>query len=46
MWYGTYKETVYKGVIDNYFDKVNYNLVRMENLLLATDEVNDDIQNR
>lgn len=34
------------GIIDNYYVKVNYDLVRMENPLLATAVVNGDIKNR
>lgn len=34
------------GVIDNYCDKVNYNLDRMENPLLAAVVANDDIENK
>lgn len=34
------------GVIDNYGDKINYKLVRMENPLLATVVANDDIKNK
>ena len=34
------------GIIDNYYVNVNYDLVRMENPLLATAVVNDDIKNR
>lgn len=37
---------VYMGVMDNYFDKVNYNLDRMENPLMATVVVNDDIKKK
>lgn len=34
------------GIIDNYHVKVNYDLVRMENPLLAAAVVNDDIKSR
>lgn len=34
------------GIIDNYYVKVNYDLVGMENPLLAAAVVNDDIKNR
>lgn len=37
---------VYMGVPDNYFDEVNYNLDRMENPLMATVVLNDDIKNK
>lgn len=37
---------VYMGVMDNYFKEVNYNLDRMENPLMATVVVNDDIKNK
>lgn len=37
---------VYMEVMDNYFDKVNYNLDRMENPLMATVVVNDDIKKK
>jgi len=46
MQYSTYKQTVYMGIIDNCYDKVNYDLVKMENPLLTAAVMNDDIKNR
>lgn len=34
------------GIIDNCYVKVNYDLVKMENPLLTTAVMNDDIKNR
>lgn len=46
MWYWAYKQTEHVGIIGNYHVKVNYDLVRMENPLLAAAVANDDIKNR
>jgi len=34
------------GITDNYYVKVNYDLVRMENPLLASAVANDNIKKR